>query len=65
MLGNDTKMIVGNPASAMFTVDKSLGMTYLNQKINTIDAENRRGAVPCLLNITGKINFSIMLQLCY
>ena len=55
MLGSATKLVVGNPLSAMFSVDKSLGITYLNQKIYTTDAENRRGAVPCLFNITGEV----------
>ena len=64
MLGGERKMVTGNPASAMFTVDKSLGMAYLNQKVYTIDAENRRGALPCLFNITGEMETSI-LQLCF
>ena len=60
MLGNEMKMVVGNPASAIFTVDKSLGMPYINQKIDTFDAENRRGSVPCLYNITGELETSIL-----
>ena len=56
MLGGETKMVVGNPVSAVFIVDESLGFTYLNQKIYTFDAENRRGAIPCLFNITGEVD---------
>ena len=54
MLGDETRMVFGNPVSAVFTIDRSLGMTYFNQMIYTFDAENRIGAVPCLFNITGE-----------
>ena len=55
MLGDETRMVLGNPVSAVFTIDRSLGMTYFNQMICTFDAENRVGAVSCLFNITGEV----------
>ena len=40
---------------ALFPMRNISGSTHLNQAVYTLDAEGRRGEVPCLFNITGKL----------
>lgn len=52
-LNGASKLVGLDSLSATFTINKDLGLQYLNQQLFTLNSESTRGAISCNFSITG------------